>query len=139
MPEILYKPNEELIDLIQTHYSRILDQAGLNVTDPVAANVGFFNTRQKVIVDPPRYSKTAVFFTRPNLNFKTDTNITRSKIFSYYKQSPLGCALMRQLMYGDTAGMMYYGNYGSDKEKVQVVGPCSDTFIGGEISNIKEY
>jgi hypothetical protein len=135
MPEIPYKIDENIVDEIQTHYSRILDQAGLNVTDPIAANVGFFNTHGKLLVDRPGISKTAVFITRPNLNFATVRNITRSKLFSYYKQSPLGCGLMRQLTYGKTADMMYYSRYGDKSQHVPVLGITNgyDMNIGGDI------
>jgi hypothetical protein len=127
-----YKINESLIDEIQTHYSNILDEAGLNVADQIAANIGFFNVTGKTIYDPMKVGKTVIFFTRPNLNFHRRKNIEYSRIFSYYKDTPLGCSLMRLLMYPKTANQMYYGKYGDPDNKVMVLGPCDDTDIGGE-------
>jgi hypothetical protein len=49
---INYEPVEEIIDEIQNQYARVLDNAGLNVSDHIAANIGFFNTSGKVYADP---------------------------------------------------------------------------------------
>jgi hypothetical protein len=128
----IYKPDEELIDRIQSYYSLVLDQAGLNTADPVAASIGFFNNSGKLFVDPVKIGRTVIFFTRPNLNFFSYGNIKKSRIFSYYLSSPMGAALMRLLMYPDIAGEMYYGIYGDENNKVPVAGRTDDSILGGE-------
>jgi hypothetical protein len=126
-----YKIDEELVDTIQNYYAQALDNAGLNVADPIAANIGFFNNSGKVFADPMRLGRTMIFFTRPNLNFASRRNIEKSRVFSYYKSNPLGCTIMRTLMYPETANYMYYGIYGDDKNKIRLVAPYGDKFIGG--------
>jgi hypothetical protein len=128
-----YKINEDIIDEIQTHYSNILDEIGLNVSDPVASHIGFFNTTGRNSYEPMRLGKTAIFFTRPNLNFHSYSNISRSRTFSYFRGTQLGCSLMRLLMYPKIADEMYYGIYGEQSNKAPVLGICDDTNIGGEI------
>lgn len=128
-----YKVDEKLVDTIQNSYARVLDNVGLNVADPIAANVGFFNNSGKVFADPMRLGRTMIFFTRPNLNFRYKKNIDRSRIFSYYKANQLGCTLMRMLMYPDVANEMYYGMYGYDSNKIRLQGPYGDKEIGGNV------
>jgi hypothetical protein len=127
-----YKPDEELIDKIQSQYSIVLDQVGLNVADPVGANVGFFNNTGKLFVDPMKLGKTVIFFTRPNLNFFSKRNIIRSRIFSYYRNNPMGVAIMRQLMYPDIAERICYAIYDDLGNKMPIVGRCDDSIIGEE-------
>lgn len=135
-PNRVYKTDEKLIDLIQNHYSRILDNAGLNVANPIAANIGFFNNSGKVFADPVKLGRTMIFFTRPNLNFSSEFNIVRSRIFSYFRSTELGKAVMRQLMYPNIAKMMCYHHYGpynkesENQNRVEILGPCVDTKIG---------
>jgi hypothetical protein len=128
--KMVYVTDEALVDKIQSYYSLILDQAGLNVASPVAANIGFFNNSGKLFVDPMRIGKTVIFFTRPNLNFFSKANLTKSKILSYYASNPLGITAMRQLMYPDIAGRMYYAVYDKSTNWIPTVGRCDDTTIG---------
>jgi hypothetical protein len=130
-----YEPVEEVIDEIQNQYARVLDNAGLNVADHLAANIGFFNNTGSVYADPMKIGKTAIFFTRPNLNLRSYDNVRRSRIFSYYRSSVLGCTLMRQLMYPKSARRMCYALYksGADNDnKIPMIGTCDDNIVGGE-------
>ena len=49
MPSIItpkslqYTINNELLDELETMYSYVLDNMSMNVADPVASNIGFFN------------------------------------------------------------------------------------------------
>lgn len=127
-----YRVDEDIVDVIQTQYAKVLDNAGLNVADPIAANVGFFNNSGKVYAEPMKLGRTVIFFTRPNLNLRREFNIQRSRIFSYYRSNPLGCALMRELMYPDLAGKMFYALYGKEDNHIPVRGTCGDSKIGNE-------
>jgi hypothetical protein len=133
MPE-QYRVDENIVDIIQSQYSRVLDNAGLNVADPIAANVGFFNNTGKVYAEPMKLGRTVIFFTRPNLNLRSEFNLQRSRIFSYYRSNPLGCTLMRQLMFPDLAGKMFYALYGTNRKdnQIPVRGSCGDDKIGNE-------
>jgi hypothetical protein len=130
---IHYKINNEIVDEIQTCYASILDNVGLNVADSIAANVGFFNNSGKVFAEPMKLGRTMIFFTRPNLNFRSHYNLERSRIFSYYKSNPLGCTIMRMLMFPSIANKMYYGLYGDENNIIPVKGSCDDLTIGGEV------
>jgi hypothetical protein len=131
MPE-RYRIDEDKIDIIQTQYARVLDNAGLNVADPIAANIGFFNNTGKVYAEPMKLGRTVIFFTRPNLNLRSEFNIQRSRIFSYYRSNLLGCTLMRELMFSDLAGKMFYALYGKDRtdNQIRLRGTCNDKQIG---------
>jgi hypothetical protein len=130
-----YEPVEEIIDEIQNQYARVLDNAGLNVADHISANIGFFNNSGKNFADPMKLGKTMIFFTRPNLNLRDADNIKRSRIFSYYRSSVLGCTLMRQLMFPSIARRMCYALYkydiGTNDNRIDILGTCDDTIIGG--------
>jgi hypothetical protein len=131
MPE-QYKINERVITEIQNHYASVMDNAGINVADPIAANIGFFNNSGKVYADPIKLGRTMIFFTRPNLNFRHPNNIVKSRIFSYYRSNPLGSTIMRMLMFPDIASKMYYGLYGKENNIIPMRGTCDDLTIGGE-------
>ena len=45
-----YTVDENVIKEIQAHYAKILDQAALNVSNTLAANIGYFNTNNKDIL-----------------------------------------------------------------------------------------
>ncbi len=137
---LLYTPDEEVIHEIQTHYSKILDQAALNVSSPLAANIGFFNNSGKVFADPARVGKTLVFMTRPNLNLRTFNNLRRSRILQYTASTKIGSTLMRYLMYGKTADMLVYGYYPTTgnltsdfEQKVPIIGSTIDSVLGGTV------
>jgi hypothetical protein len=127
-----YKIDERLIDEIQDKYARVMDNAGVNVADPLAANIGFFNNSGKVYADPMKLGRTMIFFTRPNLNFRSMRNFEKSRIFSYYRSNPLGSTIMRTLMFPEIADEMYYGIYGDDNNKIPMIGTCYDLIIGGD-------
>lgn len=137
---LLYTPDEELIHEIQTHYAKILDQAALNASSPLAANIGFFNNTGKVFADPARIGRTLVFMTRPNLNLRTFNNIRRSRVLHYIASTKVGKTLMRYLMYGRTADMLVYGYYptngtmsSSFSQKIPIIGSTIDTVLGGTV------
>jgi hypothetical protein len=132
MPQNYYI-DDDMVDIIQSQYSRVLDNAGLNVADPVAANIGFFNNTGKVYADPMKLGRSMIFFTRPNLNFRSGANIQRSRIFSYYSSNALSSGIMRQLMFPDLAKEMYYAIYGRSDNKIPVRGTCDDRNIGGRV------
>jgi hypothetical protein len=94
-----YVKNAELLDELETYYSYVLDNIGLNVADPVSANIGFFNNSGKVFADPQKSGRTRVYITRPNLNLRNVANVERSRILSYASSSVLGTTLARFLMY----------------------------------------
>jgi hypothetical protein len=129
---IQYKVDEALVDEIQDHYASVMDNAGINVADPIAANIGFFNNSGKVYAEPMKLGRTMIFFTRPNLNFRSAYNISRSRIFSYYKATKLGCTIMRMLMFPGIASNMYYGVYGDESNVLKLIGSSGDLEIGGD-------
>lgn len=99
-----YVIDEKLVDEINNLYATVLDRNALNVADPIAANIGYFNiTGKRFSTDPPMIGKTYIFMTRPNLNFKFANNILRSHVFQYYISTKLGRTLMMQLMYSRSA------------------------------------
>lgn len=134
-----YTVDENVIKEIQAHYAKILDQAALNVSNPLAANIGYFNTNNKVIVDDPRVGKTLIFMTRPNLNLRNAVNIRGSRFFNYFNSTKLGKTLLRYLMFGPTADCLVWGKYPETypilktfKNKIPIIGKTDDTVIGGE-------
>lgn len=105
--------NEKLLDELETYYSYVLDSSNLNLADPIAANIGFFNNSGKVWVDGPKLGRTLVYITRPNMNFRSPTNILKCRAFNYIMSSKMGITLARQLMYSKLAAKVNYGGYDS--------------------------
>ena len=61
-------------------YSYVLDNMSMNVADPVASNIGFFNNSGRVYTDPQKVGRTRVYITRPNLNLRNPGNIVSSRV-----------------------------------------------------------
>ena len=128
-------PDWQFLNLIKTHYSRILDNIGLNAADPIAANIGHFNITGKVFADPVKVGRTVIFITRPNLNFRILQNIERSPIFLNFYGNKMGRTLMRYLQHGRAANEMFYMWTPDKKWRVPRVGRCDDYVIGGRKLN----
>ena len=115
MPSIItpkslqYTINNELLDELETMYSYVLDNMSMNVADPVASNIGFFNNSGRVYTDPQKVGRTRVYITRPNLNLRNPGNIVRSRVLSYGTGSDLGRTVARFLMYPDIIKNVSYG------------------------------
>lgn len=139
----LYTKDVGLLDEIETMYSYILDECGKNVADPISANMGYFNNSGKVFADPPKVGRTVIYMTRPNLNFRSYSNIQRARAFNYLTSNKLGATLCRMLMYSDLPNYMSYGGgigrYTHNgvkfcktfREVGNLVGTCNDTFFAG--------
>ena len=70
-----YVKDSKLLDELETYYSYVLDNIGLNQADPVSSAVSFFNNSGKIFVDPQKQGRTRIYITRPNLNLRTVGNI----------------------------------------------------------------
>lgn len=117
-----YKVDSKLLDELETYYSYVLDNIGLNQADPVSAAVSFFNNSGKIFADPQKQGRTRIYITRPNLNLRTWGNVERSRILSYATSSKLGTTLARFLMYPNIARNIAIGGLyrrdASDKESL---------------------
>jgi hypothetical protein len=127
-----YKIDYDLIDTIRNNYAKILDQSALNVADPVAANIGYFNnTGKRFATDPPNIGKTYIFITRPNCNFRSANNIIRSHVFQYYFGNKMGRSLMQYLMH--PTHRYDWDNLLNSMNSVNArdIGPLGDSVVGG--------
>lgn len=108
-PPINSETNKTMLDELESYYARVLDSSMLNLKSPETANIGFFNNSGKIFTDGPKLGRTLVYMTRPNLNFKSQRNITSGRAFSNIMSSKLGLTLARELMFSDLAGKVNYG------------------------------
>lgn len=95
-----YDANETLIKSITESYGKVLDTAGLNVTDNLTTRMKFFNRfGDRSGVDSPKPTRSYCFITRPDLNFGNAANIATIPFFEYMLQSKLGKSMMGYLQY----------------------------------------
>ena len=106
-----YTRDDVLLKELETYYSYVLDNANLNYSNPITANMCYFNNTGKVIVDGPKVGRTFVFITKPNMNFSSYENIQKARMFNYLTSSKMGTTLARMLMYPKIAGDINYGGY----------------------------
>lgn len=137
-----YVKDSKLLDELETYYSYVLDNIGLNQADPVSSAVSFFNNSGKIFVDPQKQGRTRIYITRPNLNLRTVGNIERSRVLSYASSSKLGTTLARFLMYPKIVeniaiGGLYKQKPKDDLEKLSwgelgvLKGTAWDGLVGG--------
>lgn len=91
---------------LQWAYSKVLDANGMNMLDPIAANLKWFNIHQKrSMIDPPYVGRTYLFMTRPDCNFEYKPNIARVPLFQYFSSTRIGRTLMEYLMHPEFGGI----------------------------------
>ena len=125
---------KDLLDELETYYSYVLDSSHLNMADPIAANIGYFNNSGKVWIDGPKLGRTLIYVTRPNMNFQSSDNILKCRAFNYILSSKLGITLARQLMFSPLAGKVNYGGY-SELDMTKTGGLVAPTTFESTDSN----
>lgn len=128
-----YTRDDVLLKELETYYSYVLDNANLNYSNPITANMCYFNNTGKVIVDGPKVGRTFVFITKPNMNFSSYENIQKARMFNYLTSSKMGTTLARMLMYPKIAGDINYGGYPefSFSNLGLIKAPCGNGVVGG--------
>lgn len=127
-----YVANDSLLNEMETLYSYILDNIGLNQSDPIAAAIGYFNHSGRIYPDPPKIGRTRIFMTRPNLNLRSPGNIERCRILNYAISNKIGTTVARFLMYPQIIGNISFGGLSkcSWKDTGTVVGTTWDGCVG---------
>ena len=91
---------DNYIDILQSMFSRIKTNMGLNHKDPVLAHMTHFNTRSPFMgVDPARATRSHVFITRPDCNMGYLDNFYESPELLYYANTSMGRTLLNLLQY----------------------------------------
>lgn len=72
--------------------------AGMNTSDPLDHSLRFYNRHGAGNIDPLMLGGSKIFFTRPDLNFRSGINIRFEPIFEFYSGTELGQKLMGMLM-----------------------------------------
>ena len=89
--------DKEFLSKLAQLYGNTLSAKGLNVVDPVYANMFHYNKSQfRGNVDHPRVNRTYVFFTRPELNFSFE-NINAIPFFKWLYNKRIGKMVMAAL------------------------------------------
>jgi hypothetical protein len=89
--------DKEFLSKLAELYGNALSAKGLNVVDPVYANMFHYNKLQfRGNLDLPRVSRTYVFFTRPELNFSFE-NINAIPFFKWLYNKRIGKMIMAML------------------------------------------
>lgn len=89
--------DKEFLSKLAQLYGNALSAKGLNVVDPVYANMFHYNKSQfRGNVDHPRVNRTYVFFTRPELNFSFE-NINAIPFFKWLYNKRIGKMVMAAL------------------------------------------
>ena len=93
-----YNSNDiSLLRKLNSLYGDALNAKGLNVADPLEANMFHYNKLGfKGNIDHPRVSKTYIFFTRPELNFSFE-NINSVPFFKWLFAQNIGKMIMASL------------------------------------------
>lgn len=125
-----YTPNDSLLNEMETLYSYILDNIGLNQADPIAAAICYFNHSGRIYPDPPKVGRTRIFMTRPNLNLRSPGNIDRCRILSYATANKIGTTVARFLMYPSIVNHISFGGLYCDTEKLNCTWKDTGTMVG---------
>lgn len=125
-----YTPNDSLLNEMETLYSYILDNIGLNQADPIAAAIGYFNHSGRIYPDPPKVGRTRIFMTRPNLNLRSPGNIERCRILNYAVANKIGTTVARFLMYPQIIGNIAFGGMYSESEKLDCSWKSTGAIVG---------
>lgn len=89
--------DKEFLSKLAELYGNALSAKGLNVADPVYANMFHYNKSQfRGNLDLPRVTRTYVFFTRPELNFSLE-NINAIPFFKWLYNKRIGKMIMAAL------------------------------------------
>lgn len=89
--------DKEFLSKLAELYGNTLSAKGLNVVDPIYANMFHYNKTQfRGNVDHPRVNRTYVFFTRPELNFSFE-NINAIPFFKWLYNKRIGKMVMAAL------------------------------------------
>lgn len=108
--DINYQEDQEMINDIETWYSRALDSVGLNFKDPIQAYGKYFNKNMQTLgLDPQRAGNSYVYFTRPDLNFSQNISggVTKEGLFNpffeHILKSEIGNFVGEYLQYPNSA------------------------------------
>lgn len=94
-----FKENEELLNSIESWYSRALDLVGLNFSNPLETYGTYFNKNMQTLgLDPQRPGNSYVFFTRPDINLSRSTK-GFSPFFDYIMTTEIGNYVAEYLQY----------------------------------------
>lgn len=86
-----------LLHYITSLYGNTLSARGLNLLDPLYANMFYYNKmRSMPLTDIPYVTRTYAFFTRPELNF-SEENINSIPFFQWLYDKPIGKMVMSML------------------------------------------
>lgn len=86
-----------LIHYITSLYGNTLSARGLNLLDPIYANMFYYNKlRSRPLTDLPYVTRTYAFFTRPECNFSFE-NINSVPFFKWLYSKPIGKMVMSML------------------------------------------
>lgn len=86
-----------LIHYITSLYGNALSAKGLNLIDPIYANMFYYNKlRSRPLTDLPYVTRTYAFFTRPECNFSFE-NINSIPFFKWMYTKPIGKMVMSML------------------------------------------
>jgi hypothetical protein len=114
--KVKYVEDDDYHTQLQQLYSNVLDAKGINLADPILANIKYFNKQsQRFTTDPPYVGKTYIFVTRPDLNLsggaiikdkkdkiKVNTgyaNVKNVSMFDYMSNTEIGQQIAPFLMY----------------------------------------
>lgn len=86
-----------LLHYITSLYGNALSAKGINLIDPIYANMFYYNKmRSMPLTDMPYVTRTYAFFTRPELNFSRE-NINSIPFFKWLYDKPIGKMIMSSL------------------------------------------
>ena len=93
--------DKKFMDEIESWYARALDSVGLNFNDPIQAYGTHFNKNMQTLgLDPQRPGNSYVFFTRPDLNFSSNSK-SMTPFFEYIMKSEIGNFVAEYLQFPD--------------------------------------
>lgn len=105
-------PNSQYWKEVYSLYANALDASGINLKDPIYANISRISrTGKRMTADPPYVGKTFIFMTRPDLNFGGESDDKRRGgdsglwncrtvgLFDYMSRLEIGKQIMPFLMY----------------------------------------
>lgn len=86
-----------LIHYLTSLYGNAMSAKGLNLIDPIYANMFYYNKMRSLpLTDIPYVTRTYAFFTRPELNF-SEENINSIPFFKWLYDKPIGKMVMSML------------------------------------------
>jgi hypothetical protein len=114
---VVYHPDKNYWKEVYSLYANVLDASGINLKDPIYANISRISrTGKRLTADPPYVGKSFIFVTRPDLNFGGELeanalvrnqgggdsgtwNCRMVSLFDYVSRLEIGRQIMPFLMY----------------------------------------